>query len=274
MTMSWSIHRIIMFLECPKKEYLSLKPLFENYQTARSIVLPALEQKRGTLWVDDLDNPSVARFLVGVINFFGGDSSNPIARELIAEVKPIEVMMAPSDDWNELIREIWADRLGTQVRTRMSADSLDINHLRELRDTLSDEFKLERVDLATIKRLDKRQNMHIPIFFGSSQEFIENGIGFCIKHEGKVISMASTFAPFIDEFEIEVRTNDDSRYRHRGFATVVSAALILYALEHGLVPHWDAANDASVGLALKLGYTNPVRWNAFYVTPISDTTSG
>ena len=122
----------------------------------------------------------------------------------IDQVKPIEVMMAPSDDWNELIREIWADRLGTQVRTRMSADSLDINHLRELRDTLSDEFKLERVDLATIKRLDKRQNMHIPIFFGSSQEFIENGIGFCIKHEGKVISMASTFAPFIDEFEIEV----------------------------------------------------------------------
>ena len=38
------------------------------------------------------------------------------------------------------------------------------------------------------------------------------------------------------------------------------------ALEKNLVPHWDAANEASVKLALKLGYTNPVSWDAYYYT--------
>ncbi|TFG30915.1 GNAT family N-acetyltransferase, partial [Candidatus Thorarchaeota archaeon] len=91
--------------------------------------------------------------------------------------------------------------------------------------------------------------------------------GFCIKHEGKVVSIASTFTPFIDEFEIQVMTNDDSRYRRKGLATVVSAALLVYALEHGLVPQWDAANESSVKLAKKLGYTNPIKWNSFYLRP-------
>ena len=88
-----------------------------------------------------------------------------------------------------------------------------------------------------------------------------------IRHEGKILSVASTFMPFKDEFEIDVRTID-TEHRRMGLATVVSAALMIHALENGLVPHWDAANEASVGLALKLGYTNPEPWEAYYLKPL------
>jgi hypothetical protein len=47
----------------------------------------------------------------------------------------------------------------------------------------------------------------------------------------------------------------------------VSAAIIEYGLERNLIPHWDAANEASVKLALKLGYSNPESWEAFYYKP-------
>ena len=93
------------------------------------------------------------------------------------------------------------------------------------------------------------------------------GISYCIRHEGKILSVASTFMPFKDEFEIDVRTID-TEHRRMGLATVVSAALMIHALENGLVPHWDAANEASVGLALKLGYTNPEPWEAYYLKPL------
>ncbi|TFG31231.1 GNAT family N-acetyltransferase [Candidatus Thorarchaeota archaeon] len=261
-----------MIYEWKHADYNRLRELFDKYQSARAIILPALEQNRGKLWVDNVTEPSAVRLLLGVINFFAGDSSILAAREMISDVQPMEALIAPSDDWNTLIKKVWTDRLEVQVRTRMCSDSLDIDYLRNLRNGLGAEFSLERIDLDTVKGLDKRQNMHIPIFFGSSAEFIENGIGFCIKHEGKVVSMASTFTPFIDEFEIQVMTDDDSRYRRRGLATVVSAALLVYALEHGLVPRWDAANEVSVKLALKLGYTNPVNWESFYVKPFPKQT--
>lgn len=256
-----------MIFEWTEPNREELRHLFENYQSARAIIFPALEQGRGKIWVDTLKNPSTAHLVVSVLHFFAGESSTHIAEEMIRSMPPMRVMMAPTDDWNQLFRKVWSDRLGLQVRTRFSPEALDINYLRKLRDNLDDEYTLERVDLDTAKRLDKRENMHIPLFFGSSEEFIKNGIGFCIKHEDKVVSMASTFTPFINEFEVQVMTNDDSQYRRKGLATVVSAALIIYSLEHDLVPYWDAANEISVRLALRLGYSNPTTWDSFYVKP-------
>ncbi len=257
-----------MIYEWKSGNYIELRNLFEEYQFARSIILPALVKDRGVLYVDNLVRPDVARLFIGGINFFAGDCSNIVAREMVENVKSGEFLTGSTNGWNNLFQEIWTNRLGTRVRTKMSTESLDIAYLRSLMNKLGNEFKLERADLKTIRSLDKRHNMHILLFFGSSKEFIENGIAFCIKHEERVVSMASTFAPFIDEFEVQVTTTEDTRYRRKGLATIVSAALIIYALEHGLVPHWDAANEASVELALKLGYTNPTKWDSYFVKSI------
>lgn len=252
-----------------EKDRSPIIALFQSFKTTRAIILPALKQGRGQILVDHLKNPKTACLLIGNISFFTGDSRTSAAREMMKDVEPLAALMASDNDWNELMKEVWADRLGHQLRTKMSAESLDIDYLRGLTQNIDPEYVLERIDLETVKRLDKRQNMHIPLFFGSSKEFIEKGIGFCIKHDGKVVSMASTYTPFIDEFEIEVQTSDDPLYRRKGLATAVSAALIVYSLEHYFVPHWDAANEASVKLALKLGYTNPMEWDVYYVKPLS-----
>jgi hypothetical protein len=72
-----------------------------------------------------------------------------------------------------------------------------------------------------------------------------------------------TAMPYEKEFEIEVDTLDSSEYRRKGLATIVSAALIEEALSRNLVPIWDAANASSKGLALKLGYSNPMPYDAY-----------
>ena len=45
---------------------------------------------------------------------------------------------------------------------------------------------------------------------------------------------------------------------------IVCAKLIQYSLENNLIPHWDADNEPSAKLALKLGFTSPERYNAYY----------
>lgn len=253
-----------MILEWSNVDRSLVRPLFEVHKRGRAIIFPALDQGRGNVWVNSLDTPTVARLQVFIINALAGDSSSPDAMELIQMIEPMQLVFGSDDEWTKIIKDTCGDRLGIQKRALFSSDSLDIDHLRQLRDQVPQGYLLERMDLETIKRVDKRRAIHIPLLFGSSKDFYKLGIAYCIKYEGKVVCMASTFTPFTDEFEIQVDT-PDPEHRRKGLATVASAALMVHALENGLTPVWDAANEASIQLALKLGYTDPDHWEAYYL---------
>ncbi len=255
-----------MIIEWTDVDRSKLYSLFDTFKTCRAVIFPALSQGRGKIWVDSIDSPTVAKFNLNVLNFIVGDSDSVSAKELLQTIEPMQPLFVP-DDWIDFITEEWGDQLGTQKRTLMSPDSLDINYLRELRDRLPKEYRLERVDIEIAKKLDKGVHKHIAMFFDGSADFAENGIGWCVKHEDKVISIASTYTPYTNKFDVQVDTINDPTHRRKGLATTVCAALMVYALENNVVPHWDAANDASVQLAFKLGYTDPYEWNLFYLKP-------
>ena len=253
-----------MIIEWTDVDRSSLHNLFDKFKTGRAIIFPAISQNRGRIWVDSIDSPTVARLQLNVLNFICGDSNSVSAKELLQTIEQLQPLFVP-DDWIDFIVKEWGDLLGKQKRTMMSLDSLDINFLRGLRNRLPKEYLLERVDIETARKLDKGVHRHIAIFFDGTVDFVESGLGFCIKHVDKVISIASTYTPYTNKFEIQVDTIDDPTHRRKGLATAVCAALMVYALENNVVPHWDAANDISVQLALKLGYTDPYEWNFFYL---------
>jgi len=257
-----------MVVEWTLLDRTKVRPLFEKHRRGVGILLPAIDQARGHLWVDSLESPTVARLLLSFLNAFAGDSSSQVARDLVRMIEPMQVVFGSDDGWPQLFKEVWGERLGVQPRAFFSPDSLDIEHLRELRSQVPSGYSLERMDLDTIRKVDKRRAIHIPMFFGNSEDFFNMGLAFCIKYEGKVVSMASTFTPYTDQFEIQVDTLDND-HRRKGLATAVSAALIIHALENGLTPHWDAANEVSIHLALKLGYTDPDHWDAYYLKPLN-----
>lgn len=259
-----------MIVEWTNTSRSKLVELFDSFKVGRRIIFPALYQNRGNIWVDSVESPKVARLQMSIINALAGDSSLSEASEIIKMINPHELVFFSNSGWGEKIRDIWGERVGIQKRTMMSPETLNFDHLKGLVTNLPDEFTLEPLDLETTRRLDENMSMHISLFFGSPEEFIDKGFGFCIKHQGKVVSMASTFTPFIDEFEVEVRTENSAEYRQKGLATIVCSALILHAFERGFVPHWDAANAISVKLALKLGYSNPYPWEAFYLKKPED----
>ena len=65
------------------------------------------------------------------------------------------------------------------------------------------------------------------------------------------------------EVYIRVDYNDDPIHRNKGLGTQLAVTLLEYCLENGLDPQWDAANEISVRLALKLGYTLHHRWKMY-----------
>ncbi len=104
--------------------------------------------------------------------------------------------------------------------------------------------------------------------FFTAADFIQQGAGFCLLDNGKIIGFAAANYPIrnqVLEVYIRVDYNDDPRHRQKGLGTQLAVALLEDCLEHGLEPHWDAANDISVRMALKLGYTLHHNWKMYHL---------
>jgi predicted GNAT family acetyltransferase len=88
--------------------------------------------------------------------------------------------------------------------------------------------------------------------YHSAEQFVQKGVGFGVI-AGSRIAAACTSA-LVCSTGIEMNIITLPAFRKKGLATLVAAKLIVYCLENGLVPHWDAANEVSKQLAGKLGY--------------------
>lgn len=250
------------------ESWRKVKQLFESHILARSIINPCAQAEIGSLIVDNVESPSVAMYSTPMMIFLAGDTGSSMAKEIISALPPLITIITPNENWNNLLKNEWGGRLVVNRRTHLDSSTLDVTHLGKLKEGLSEGYTLNPLDLKMSSQIKQEYAIQIQMYYGKIENLIKGGIGFCILDErNKLASYAYTPFPFIDEFEIQVYTENSPKYRRKGLATAVSAALIQYGLEKGLVPHWDAANESSTKLALKLGYSSPKTWEAFYYTP-------
>jgi hypothetical protein len=222
-----------------------------------------LEVGTGDVLVDDFNNPRVSVLTFPPIILMAGDPTLEVARQYIQTIPQLTPVVLPTDDWDLLFRRVWGAKTMGQKRTLLNPDSLDLSRIRELKEQIPDGFQLEELDEEGVRKMDPQLQTPLRNFFGVDR-FIKEGFGYCMKHEGRIVSVAHTAFPYSVEFEVQVTTLNSPEYRRKGLATTVSAALIEWALLNERVPHWDAANDASVNLALKLGYSNPDVWFLYF----------
>ncbi len=240
--------------------------LFGQHKRHQSMILPWLEQGYGVVRVDSLQTPKVAWLSFYPLNFVAGDARSKAAIDLIRSFPPNRVLFVPNDEWAHLVEDEWAGRKRHQSRWRLSPKSLDLDHIRALRAHVPAGFEFVPIDLETMINSDDEFWEEILLYFGSYENFLKKGFGYCIKDGENVVSVAYTYLPFTDSFEVEVMTKESSAYRQKGLGTVVSAALIEDGINRGLVPQWDAANEISVKLGEKLGYTDPDPYEVYFWT--------
>ncbi len=251
-----------MAIELSISETNEIEYLFQEHKWLKTVIQYAFREKKGKVYVTDIDNPEVAFLQIGFL-FLGGNNESNQVPHLIDSLPAGPQLIVPNLDWATKITETLGDKVKRTPRFGFSHETLNLEHIQTLKEKLPEEFTLEQIDLDTAKTTPRAVVPAIPFFFGSPEVFIERGFGYCIKHNGVVVSTAMTAMPFEKEFEIEVDTIDSPDYRRKGLATVVSAALIEHALKQNLVPIWDAANNASKSLALKLGYSGLTPYDAF-----------
>jgi GNAT superfamily N-acetyltransferase len=174
-------------------------------------------------------------------------------------------VIAPTPAWQRLVAATYPSELAVYQREAFQATRFDVDKLRRFWQALPSGFELRHVRLEEVTTFAAELDPALVYNFRSHEEFVTRGVGFGIVHEGMFVSGASAAAVGGGKVEIEIQTH--GRFRRRGLARAVAAALIQYCLEHGLEPCWDAANEPSAALARQLGFHSTGKYEAYRVKP-------
>ncbi|NHC35884.1 GNAT family N-acetyltransferase [Scytonema millei VB511283] len=173
------------------------------------------------------------------------------------------MLIAPTPAWQHLVAATYPNALTVDRREAFQADKFDVDKLRRFCQALSSGFELRQVRLEEVAQFAADLDPCLVGSFGSfrsHEEFITQGVGLGILHQGMFVSGASSAAVGGRKLEIEIQTHP--QFRRRGLARAVAAALILYCLERGLEPCWDAAHEPSSALARQLGFRSTGKYEA------------
>jgi len=240
-----------------------LVPLFEGCRYDRVLIDSILEGHFGDAYADCMNGPTVARLDSGAFTMLGGNPSADDVQELLLRA-PVYYVTPQDDGWRQKLLDVFASRISKLTFIDFLSTSLDPRRLTQLVRVLPPGYELKRIDKLLAKQLPSDiGNEYFFENFHTVDDFLERGIGYCILHQDKIASAATSMAQCSKAIDIEIETA--AEYRGRGLGTVVGAQLVSHCLEQGIEPRWLANNIASEKLALKLGYSRGETYETFEI---------
>jgi hypothetical protein len=250
-----------MIVELDRDKRVSARELFGDYPCMHGCIAAIIEDGAGSVFVDSQENPSVALAVVD-FQFLAGDPFHECVPSLFDLLHAKEWLIAPTLDWQQVVSASYSGKIEVYEREAFQAEEFDVNQLSRFISELPNNFELRKVFLEDVTQFIELS----PALIGSytsPEEFLAKGIGMGIFYEGRFISGASSSPLGGGKLEFEIQTH--IQFRRRGFARIVAAALILYCLQNGIEPCWDAANESSSALARQLGFRSTGKYNAFWL---------
>jgi GNAT superfamily N-acetyltransferase len=249
-----------MPIELSPGERAAVAPLFDGYPYLHGCVAAAIDGGMGRVHANARGSPT-AGLIVLDFSILSGDAAAPGAVKLVQLIQPGKgSAVVPSEAWHRLLAAHYPGELLEEQREAFVAGRFDPAALRRLREALPAGFDLVCVQpeqVAAFAEID----IDLVHNFASHAEFAERGIGFGVLREGRFVAGCSSFAIGGGALEIEIDTHPD--FRRRGLARVVGAQMVLWCIENGLEPCWDAANSMSAALARQLGFAPTEQYTAY-----------
>lgn len=251
-------------LSLSKANRIRLARAFRNVPRVDLSIQSVIEGQMGRAYVDDLEEPTAYKIAAGPFFYFAGEYLSPGGWAMLSSIKPYDLFMPSAPGWLEGAKSLFSGRLASTDRYRFSAENLSAVRLEQLVSASPFQGEALPMDLDFVSALWGEEHFVDFSEFDSPQDFAARGLGFYLERNGKVIGAA--FSSLVCSRGIEISVYVDEKRRRQGVATLLSARLLLWCLERGDEPHWDAANPESAKLALKLGYTPTGSYRAYYLT--------
>ena len=239
---------------------------FENVKRVDTGIDCAVEGQMGKAFTDSHNNPTVYKIELFPFSYFSGDGAGAAANEVIENLKPHSILLAPAPDWAATARKIHGDNLIQFPRYSFSSESLSTAHLDRLLNENSFRDKINRFDIDAVRKFMTDPDGFADIaLFDSPDDFVKRGIAFGVIENDTLKGIA--YSSLVNSRAVEVSIYIVKKYRRLGMATGLGCALLKHCLEKKLHPNWDAANLESCKLAEKLGYTATETYDAYYLKP-------
>lgn len=236
-----------------KEDLKRIEPLFKDirFYMGKSV----LEGIMGEAYTNNVLNPKFAILIVKSFCFISGNIEKEKLKEIINDNFKNKSII-PSDEICVQIEEIYeGDIVKTQRYSIKKTPSFNISKLKKLTKNLSQEYKIEKIKEDLINKV-REEGFNI-----TTENYEENGIGFCCIHNNEIIGSASSNIFYKDGIEVNVRVKE--KHRRKGIATAMCANLILECTNQNKKVSWDAKDMNSVKLAEKLGFEYDSPYNRY-----------
>jgi GNAT superfamily N-acetyltransferase len=227
---------------------------FDHVPALHTIVASVLEGRCGELLAGSDGPTDAAWILVPPFWFPVGSTHGDAADQISSAVEMFGGVVVAAEDWLEHIEKRCPGRSRRDARTPFSACALSLDTLRVLARLEAADLEVLRMDATLIGEAATKIDGDLlqSGSFADPEAFERDGIGFCVLASGEPVAAATS--AFVSADAIEVQVNTHPQHRGRGLATLASAALLAWCMEHGVEPNWDTGNPVSARLALRLGY--------------------
>jgi len=231
-----------------------------------TLIRSCLEGFQGSIWADNAENPQTLVMISCDFTFFAGIPTPKVFSEFPwAETDGYTIFTPPDAEWEALITAAYpAVKPWERFAICYEPEKLDKTRLEACVRALPEGFTLRQIDEELYRETFRQEwSRDFCSHFTDFAEFDRLACGFCILHDGKIVSGCSAYARYSDGIELEVDT--DPAYFRRGLARACAAAMMLECLKRGLYPSWDASGMISVQLAESLGYHRAEAYRCYWV---------
>lgn len=238
-----------------------------------SVVFTILEGKKGMIWADNAENPTMVMAFDGIYAYLDGDLTVQFTEQAVEKAwrlrKTESVIFIPQNEKAEQCLENIAVRKGMENRVRYKMkepkQGFSVELLKQYIRQLPLEMQMTPFNKAYFQQINTDEKLeYLTESYQNYKEFQTYGAGFLIVEDTKIAAGAVAYSSYREGIEIQIMTAPE--YRGRGLATIAVARLLLECVNNGWRAIWDAANLTSVSVAKKVGYTMERTYQSFVMS--------
>jgi hypothetical protein len=244
----------------PDEKRADIAHLFDGIED--SMVIAYLQGYMGDAYVRTKNEPVAAVIISGEYSFWGGDSGSNDANYLLSHFfevnrddSSIGIFADDEPVWENALMTHGENNPTTVPRFRIAQKDydFDLNLLQRYIDALPPRFEMIRFDKRIYEAaMSADWSKEFCETFDSAGDYLRRGFGFAVLKDGEFVSGTSTMTVYDGGTELQVATRED--FRMKGLALPCAAAMVKECAARNMRPCWDAANETSKHMALKLGY--------------------
>lgn len=238
-----------------------LNTLSAQHVAVAAVLDGALE---GDVWVNDKVDPTVALVANGDAFYLAGDPDR--GSESFADLNrgiPAWAYLFVDDPWGGLLDRVWSNPFARpHPRIRFGLP----DGARPEPAALPDGFRLAAIDRALLEEAPGNVETVTDLFedWRSADDFLEKGVGFCILHNGDIVSHCATDS--VSGVRCELGVGTEPEFRRLGLGWAAASATISRCVDrgiHGIEWQTHASNRGSISIAKTLGLVETGRHFAY-----------